>query len=55
MNLGPFEHNMSHRDIAKELNMSRGMVNYYEKKAIEKIKKELQKRGITFEDLLDRK
>ena len=37
---------MSQTEVAKKLGIDRGMVNYIEKIALAKIKKELKKRGI---------
>jgi DNA-directed RNA polymerase specialized sigma subunit len=37
---------MSQSEVAKKLGINRGLVNYIEKIALAKIKKELKKRGI---------
>jgi DNA-directed RNA polymerase specialized sigma subunit len=37
---------MSQTEVAKKLGIDRGLVNYIEKAAMVKIKKELKKRGI---------
>lgn len=41
---------MSHQEMADELGVSRAAVSDMEKRALRKLKKELEKRGLTMED-----
>lgn len=53
MNVEQNNNHMTHKDIAKVLGLSRGMVQHIEKAAMQKIKVALEKRGIKPQDLLD--
>jgi DNA-directed RNA polymerase specialized sigma subunit len=44
---------MTHQEIADKLGVSRSMVNQYEKQALSKIRKALEKRGIKASDYLE--
>jgi len=41
---------MSHQEMADELGVSRAAVSDMEKRALRKLKKELEKRGLTLDD-----
>lgn len=41
---------MSHQEMADELGVSRAAISDVEKRALSKLKKELEKRGFTIED-----
>jgi predicted XRE-type DNA-binding protein len=49
----PKDFAMSQRDVAKALDIDRGLVSYLEQKALDKFAKELAKRGYTMEDFFD--
>ena len=46
-------YNMTQQEVADRLKMNRSSVNQYEKQALEKLKKALEKRGIKANDILD--
>ena len=48
-------HEMSQREVGEALGMSRGMVGHIETAALEKIKRELERRGIQSFDLFESK
>ena len=52
MNQKDYYH-MTQKEVSDVLGMSRPNVNHYEKRALEKFKKALEKRGIKASDLLD--
>ena len=52
MNQKDYYH-MTQQEVADKLGMHRSYVNQYEKQALEKFKKALEKRGIKPSDLLD--
>jgi len=43
---------MTQTEIAQAIGVSRSMVNYIEKQAMDKLKKALEERGIKLEDVL---
>jgi DNA-directed RNA polymerase specialized sigma subunit len=43
---------MTQTEIAQAIGVSRSMVNYIERQALEKLKKALEERGIKLEDVL---
>jgi DNA-directed RNA polymerase specialized sigma24 family protein len=45
--------NMTQQEVADALGMNRTTVNYFEKQALEKLRKALEERGITVEDFFD--
>ena len=49
------KHEMSQREVGEALGMSRGMVGHIETAALEKIKRELERRGIKAFDLIETK
>lgn len=50
----PSEHfEMTQQEIADALGMNRSTVNYYEKQALEKLRKALEKNGFKASDLLE--
>ena len=50
MNQSKEQFDMTQQEIADELGMNRSTINYYEKQALEKLKKALEKRGIKASD-----
>ena len=52
MQVDKSEYGMTQKEVAERLGINRGMVNFIEKKAIEKVKKELERRGVDVKNLL---
>ena len=53
MQVDKSEYVMTQKEVAEKLGIGRGMVNFIEKKAIEKVKKELERRGLDVKHLLE--
>lgn len=55
MNKNKYDSAMSQREVAKALNIGRGLVSHIESAAMKKIKVALAERGIKVSDLFDTK